>query len=348
MHEKNVGAINDHRSNVASWKELVMKYQKPSNWRATWQICNTLIPFLGIWVLMYFTLGISWWLTLSLAALNAGFGMRLFIIFHDCGHGSFFSSSFANNLVGTVVGLFSFTSYRHWRWEHSVHHSTNGHLDKRGTGDIWTLTVGEYMNSTRWKRFTYRVIRNPFVLFVLAPLFLFLVLERIPSKKAPERERVAVYWTNLVLFLMVACGIRIFGFKAYMLIQLTSSMITAAAGVWMFYVQHQFENTYWERAEEWDYTTAALQGSSYYKLPKILQWFSGNIGFHHIHHLNSRIPNYNLERCHKSDPLFEKAEQLTLLKSLKSLTYRLWDEQQKKLVGYGHLREMRQQKRKSA
>ncbi len=348
MSEQKIPPSNRHRNNVASWKEVVMKYQKPSNWRASWQLFNTLGPILGIWCTLYFTLGISWWLTLSLAGLNALFGMRLFIIFHDCGHSSFLSSDRANTIVGTICGLFSFTSYRHWKWEHAVHHSTSGHLDKRGTGDVWTLTVKEYLESTKWKRFTYRVVRNPFILFVLAPLVLFFVLERIPSKKAPAREKSSVYWTNLLLAIMVASGIRIFGLQNYLIIQITTSMITFASGVWLFYVQHQFENTYWERGKDWDYTQAALQGSSYYKLPKILQWFTGNIGFHHIHHLSSQIPNYNLERCHKSEPLFQKVEHLTLLQSLKSFNYRLWDEQQKKLVGYGRLREIRRRKNQSA
>jgi len=336
----------DHRANVAQWKDVVIKYQEPSLMSALWQLSNTFLPFLFIWYLMYRTLGISWWLTLSLAVINAGFTMRLFIIFHDCGHGSFFNSKVANDILGFCTGVLMFTSYHHWRWEHSVHHATTGHLDKRGTGDVWTLTVQEYLESSRWKRFSYRITRNPFILFVIAPLVLFLILERIPSKKAPKKERNMLYLTNLAIAFMVACGIWIFGLKAYLLIQLTTMTLVGSAGVWMFYVQHQFEDTYWERGSDWDYTTAALKGSSYYKLPKVLQWISGNIGFHHIHHLNSRIPNYNLEKCHKSHPLFQQVKAITLFSSFKSFTYRLWDEQQKKLVGYRHLRELRKQQAK--
>lgn len=336
---------NSHRENVANWKKVILEFQKPSNASALWQLSNTLIPFLGIWALIYYTLGISWWLTIGLTVLNAGFSMRLFIIFHDCGHGSFFTSQKANHIVGMFTGLFFFTTYWHWRWEHAIHHSTTGHLDKRGTGDVWTLTVKEYLESTRWKRFAYRVIRNPFVLFVLAPMFLFFVLERIPSKKAPPYVIYSVYATNFVLAALVMLGIYIFGLKEYLIIQLTMSAIASTAGVWLFYVQHQFEDTYWAHGDEWDYTAAAMQGSSFYKLPKVLQWFTGNIGFHHIHHLSAKIPNYNLEKCHKAHPMFQEVKPITLATSLKSISYRLWDEQQKKLVGYRRLREIKKQEK---
>ena len=206
---------------------------------------------------------------------------------------------------GFITGVLTFTPYYHWRWEHAIHHATSGDLDRRGMGDIWTLTVQEYLESSRWKRFAYRLARNPVVLFVIAPLFVFLVRHRFPKAKASRRERHSVYWTNLAILGMAAGLSWIFGLKAYLLIQLTVLVVAGSAGVWLFYVQHQFEGVYWERGEEWDYTAAALQGSSFYKLPKVLQWFSGNIGFHHIHHLSSRIPNYNLEKCHKADPLFQ-------------------------------------------
>lgn len=338
---------SDHRSTIAEWKAIVLAHQKPSNTKALWQLTNTLIPYLGIWAAIYFTMGISWWLTIGLAVLNAGFGMRLFIIFHDCGHGSFFSSQRINHIIGSFCGLFFFTSYWHWRWEHAVHHSSTGHLDKRGTGDVWTLTVQEYLESTRWKKFAYRLVRNPFVLFVIAPLFLFLVLERIPSTKAPLRVQYSVYATNFILTAMVFLGIYLFGLSEYIIIQLVTTTVVSTAGVWLFYVQHQFEDTYWENGDKWDYTQAALQGSSFYKLPKVLQWFSGNIGFHHIHHLSSKIPNYNLENCHNSHPMFSEIKPLTIKKSLKSVGYRLWDEQQKKLVGYRRLKEVRQEKKES-
>jgi omega-6 fatty acid desaturase (delta-12 desaturase) len=194
--------------------------------------------------------------------------------------------------------------------------------------------VQEYLESSRWKRFAYRLARNPVVLFVMAPLFLFLVLQRVPSLKAPARERYSVYWTNLGIGSLAAGLIAIFGLKAYLIIQLTGLITAGAVGIWLFYVQHQFDGVYWERTEEWDYLDAALKGSSFYKLPKVLQWFSGNIGFHHIHHLSPRIPNYHLEKCHRAVPLFQTVKPVTLLSSFKSLTFRLWDEQKRKLVGY--------------
>jgi omega-6 fatty acid desaturase (delta-12 desaturase) len=210
-------------------------------------------------------------------------------------------------------------------------------------GDIWTLTVQEYLESSRWKRLAYRLARNPVVLFVIAPFFLFLIKLRLPKAKAGKRERHSVYWTNLAVFGMAAGLVWIFGIKAYLLIQLTVMAVAGSAGLWLFYVQHQFDGVYWERADEWDYTTAALQGSSFYKLPRILQWFSGNIGYHHIHHLSSRIPNYNLERCHNAHLLFQRVKPVTLFSSLKSFSFRLWDEQRRKLVGYRHLRVVRSQ-----
>ena len=297
---------------------------------------------------MYWSLSVSWWITLPLAVLASGFLIRIFIIFHDCGHGSFFKSQLANDTVGFIAGVITFTPYYHWRWEHAVHHAGSGDLDKRGTGDIWTMTVQEYLESSRWKRFAYRLARNPIVLFVIAPIFLFLIRQRFPSPGASKRERESVQWMNLAILGMVAGLIWTFGFKSYLLIQLTITGVGGAIGIWMFYVQHQFEGVYWERGEDWDYTAAALQGSSFYKLPKILQWFSGNIGFHHIHHLSPRIPNYNLERCHKADPLFQNVPSVTLLSSLKALTFRLWDEPLRQLVGYGRLRDIRNEKRQSA
>jgi omega-6 fatty acid desaturase (delta-12 desaturase) len=326
------------------WKDIVARYQRASVPRGVWQIVNTLVPYAAIWTLMYFTVNISWWLTAPLAVLAGAFLVRVFIISHDCGHGSFFQSQRANHILGAITGLLTFTPYLHWRWEHSLHHATSGDLDRRGTGDIWTLTVQEYLESSRWKRFAYRLARNPIILFLIAPLFLFLVRERFVNPRAGKRERRSVHWTNVGVLAMIASLSWIFGWQAYLVIQLIVFGVATSAGVWLFYVQHQFEGVYWERTEEWDYTTAALKGSSFYKLPKILQWFSGNIGFHHIHHLSPRIPNYNLERCHKAEPLFQTVKPVTLWSSLKSFTFRLWDEQERKLVGYGHLRLRRRQR----
>ncbi len=316
------------------WREVVAKYQQPAPRAALWQFTNTVVPYLALWYLMHLSLGVSYWLTAALVVLTAGFQIRVFIIFHDCGHGSFVSSQQANTLLGFITGVLSFTPYHHWRWEHALHHASAGNLDRRGTGDVWTLTVQEYLEASRWKRFAYRLARNPLILFVLAPLFLFLVKYRFPSPSAGRRERNSVYWTNTAILALAAGLSCLFGWKTYLVLQLALVALAGAAGLWLFYVQHQFEGVYWERRDEWDYCTAALRGSSFYKLPKVLQWFSGNIGFHHIHHLSPRIPNYHLEKCHRSEPLFQAVKPVTLLSSFKCLTFRLWDERARRLVGY--------------
>mgnify|MGYP001557648345 FL=1 len=328
----------------AAWQSAVREFQQPSTWRALLQIANTFVPYALLWWLMYLSLRVSWWLAIPLAMVAGGFLVRIFIIFHDCGHGSFFKSQRATNVLGFVAGILTLTPYYQWRWEHAIHHGTAGHLDKRGTGDVWTMTVQEYLESSRWKRFSYRLARNPVVLLLIAPLFLFVVLQRIPSTKG-RRERRSVWWMNFAVACYAVTMSWIFGVKAFLLLQLVVTMVGGAAGVWMFYVQHQFEDVYWERGENWDYTAAALQGSSVYKLPRILQWFSGNIGFHHIHHLSPRIPNYNLQRCHDADPIFKLVKPITLGASLKSLTLRLWDERTKKLAGYGLMRQRRKEQR---
>ncbi len=324
-----------------AWKQIVLHYQKPSGWRAWWQITDTFGPYIALWYLMYLSLAVSWWLVLPLAVLAGMFLVRVFIIFHDCGHGSYFKSRQANDAVGFITGLLTFTPFYQWRWDHAIHHATSGHLDKRGTGDLWTLTVEEYLASSRWRRFAYRLARNPVVLFVIAPLFVLVVKQRFPSANANERERHSVIWMNLAILGMATGLSLVFGVLPYLLIQLIIISVAGSAGFWFFYVQHQFEGVYWERAEQWDYAAAALKGSSFYKLPKVLQWFSGNIGYHHIHHLSARIPNYNLERCHKAHLMFQQVKPLTLFASLKTLRLRLWDEQRKKLISFRHLKKMR-------
>jgi len=331
----------ERREAVARWKAIIAGYQKPDRLRASWQIVNTVGGYALLWYLMYLSLSVSWWLTIPLAILAGGFLIRAFIIFHDCGHGSFYRSAFANDLWGFVTGMLTFTPYYHWRWEHAIHHSSSGHLDRRGVGDIWTLTVEEYLQSSRGRRFAYRLSRNPVILFLIAPLFLFLIRQRFPSRNAKPREKISVWTMNAALLVMVLSLIAVFGFLPWLIIQLIVSGVASSAGVWLFYVQHQFEDVYWERGENWDFTAAALEGSSFYKLPRVLQWFSGNIGFHHIHHLSPRIPNYHLEACHRSDPLFTSVPPTTLLGSLKSINYRLWDEATGKLVGYRQMRQRR-------
>lgn len=329
------------------WKEIVECYQRPSTVRAVWQIINTFGGYALLWYLMYRSVAISVWLTVPLAVLAGGFVVRIFIIFHDCGHGSFFKSRRTNDVVGFIAGVLTFTPFYHWRWEHAIHHASAGQLDKRGTGDIWTMTVQEYLEASPWKRFAYRLARNPVILFVITPVFVMLVKQRFPSGNASPKERSSVHWMNLAILGMIVGMSAIFGIKAYLLIQLVVIAVAGSAGFWLFYVQHQFEGVYWERGAEWDYTAAALQGSSFYKLPKILQWFTGNIGYHHIHHLSARIPNYNLERCHKAHLMFQGVKPITLFSSLKSLNFRLWDEKLKKLVGFRHLKDLHRRPRSS-
>jgi acyl-lipid omega-6 desaturase (Delta-12 desaturase) len=316
------------------WREVVARYQKASVRKASWQVANTLMPYIGTWVLMYFTIQISWLLTLPLAVLAGGLLIRTFILFHDCCHGSFFKSQAANDILGRITGLLTLTPYYHWRWEHALHHATSSNLGRRGIGDIWTLTLKEYREAPRLKRLAYRVVRNPLVLFGFGPIVLFFLLHRVVCPKAPRREKRSVHLTNLGVALLFAGLIQLFGLKEFLFIQFTVLLVGGAAGVWLFYVQHQFKDTYWATEESWDFVEAALQGSSFYKLPRVLQWFSGNIGFHHIHHLSARIPNYHLERCHKAEPLFQSVRAMTLRGSLASLHLRLWDEEAGRLVGY--------------
>ncbi len=348
MKEESVANTVNETVSPAVWKELVREYQEPSLWRALWQVVNSIGSYAVLWYLMYRSLTISYWLTAGLTILAGAVLVRVFIIFHDCGHGSFFKSTAANNFMGFITGLLTFTPYFHWRWEHSVHHASSGHLDKRGTGDVWTMTVQEYLEAGRGKRFAYRLARNPVILFGLAPLALFVVLQRFPKSKADPRECYSVYWMNAAIVAVGAAMAMFFGLGTYIILQLVVMLVAGSAGVWMFYVQHQFEDVYWERAEEWDYTAAALQGSSFYKLPRVLQWFTGNIGFHHIHHLSPRIPNYNLERCHNAHELFRSVKPITLVTSLKSMTFRFWDEKRKRLIGYRELRQYLKQQKNSA
>lgn len=325
---------------IKEWKKIVEPYTKPSAARATWQVVNSIGSYLVLWVAMYFTLSVSYWLTFGLAVLAGALLVRIFIIFHDCGHGSFYKSQKLNHTIGFISGLLTFTPYFHWRWEHSVHHSASGDLDRRGTGDVWTMTVEEYTSATPRERLIYRIFRNPFVLFILGPIYLFVFRERFPSADASKRSRHSVWWMNLAIVSLAVLLISIYGWLPYLLIQGTAISVAASGGVWLFYVQHQYEGVYWERQENWDYTAAALEGSSFYKLPKILQWFSGNIGFHHIHHLSSRIPNYHLERCHNSHEIFTSVEPVTFWKGFRSMTFRLWDEEKRKLVGFRDIRDL--------
>ncbi len=294
---------------------------------------------------MIWSLKFSYWVTLALAVPTAGFLVRIFIILHDCTHGSFFKSQKANDICGFFTGLFVFTPSAHWRHDHSVHHATSGDLDRRGVGDVPTWTVAEYQQASRLKRLTYRVVRNPVTLFVVGPLYYFLLHQRFPASHSGHRERVNVLWTNLALAAIIVIMSMTIGLKAYALVQLPVILLAGSVGMWLFYVQHQFEGVYWERREKWDFETQAIEGSSFYKLPKILQWFTGSIGFHHIHHLSPAIPNYYLEECHRADETFRRVKTLTLISSLKSLSFRLWDEDRRQLISFGEWKSLRQNSR---
>jgi omega-6 fatty acid desaturase (delta-12 desaturase) len=329
-------AANRTKGARPDWLKDVAEYGKPDRRRATWQLANTFIPYILLWIVMVRTvqLGYSYWLTLALSIVAAGFLVRIFILFHDCTHGSFFASQRANTILGYITGIITFTPFDEWRYSHAVHHGTSGDLDRRGVGDIWTMTVGEYQSAGKGQRLAYRIFRNPVFLFGLGPVLKFLIVQRFPKPGGRRRHRYSVYITDLAVLAIILLAALTIGFKTYLLIQLPIMIIGGAAGVWLFYVQHQYEGVYWARHEDWDPFRAALEGSSYYKLPKVLQWFTGNIGFHHIHHLRARVPNYSLQRCYEQVPAMQAIKPLSIVGSAKCLWLNLWDEEQQKLVSF--------------
>ncbi len=333
-----VGEVNSIEKNPWSdFNKNIAKYQTPDMKRSIWQIVNTLIPYLGLWVLLVYSLNISYWITAGLMILAAGFLVRLFIIFHDCGHGSFFKSQKASTFVGVIFGIFTFTPYFNWHKKHMKHHATVGNLDKRGEGDVWTMTADEYLGSSKWKRFQYRVYRHPVTMFGVGALYVFLFENRLTNKEMSKKEKLNVHFTNFGLAVIFAVMSWAIGFFTFLIIQISILYVAAIAGFWLFYLQHQYEDVTWVRNNDWNYREIALEGSSFVKFPKLLQWFSGNIGFHHIHHINARIPNYKLEECYNENPIFKEVEPVTFFKSLKTLKLRLWDEKNQKLIGFKDL-----------
>lgn len=324
---------NDH-DNHRQWKREIAPFETPSVRSSVWQLVNTILPFIALWVLAYESFHVSIWLTLALTVPTALFLVRTFILFHDCCHFSFFKSHRANVVVGTLTGLLTFFPYQQWKHEHAVHHATSGNLSKRGTGDIWTLTVAEYHALTFWRRLSYRVYRNPVIMFGLGPIYLFLIEYRLNNKGAGRKERVNTYLTNVTLAAILTVLCVTLGWEKVLLLQGMVLYLSGMAGIWLFYVQHQFEDTYYEKNEDWDFVRAAMQGSSFYKLPKVLQWLTGNIGFHHIHHLSARVPNYKLERLCKSHPELANVPSIGFLTSLKALSFRLWDENTKRYTSF--------------
>jgi omega-6 fatty acid desaturase (delta-12 desaturase) len=321
----------------ADFSKNISHYSKPEISKSLWQIINTFIPYVGLWLLIIWSLSVSYWITGALIVIAAGFLVRLFIIFHDCGHGSFFKSQKANRAVGMFFGILAFTPYYKWHNEHMQHHATVGNLDKRGVGDVWTMTREEYLASSKWLRFRYRLYRNPLIMFGIGSIYVFVLKNRIPNKDSDRKEKLNVYFTNAALVVMFVVMSWLIGFLYYLVIQLAIIYLAAIAGLWLFYLQHQYEDVTWVRSKDWNYREIALEGSSFVKFPKVLQWFSGNIGFHHIHHINARIPNYKLEKCYNENPVFKQVEPVTFMKSLKTLKLRLWDEKIQKLIGFNEL-----------
>jgi omega-6 fatty acid desaturase (delta-12 desaturase) len=326
---------------TSRWQQIVARYAQADLWRSLWQVVNTLIPYFALWALMLFSVHVSYWLTLLLAVPTAGFMVRTFIIFHDCGHGSFFKSNWANSFLGTITGILTFTPYFSWRRDHAIHHATAGDLDRRGVGDVKTMTVKEYLAAPWWKKVSYRIFRNPLIMFTIGSFLVFTVVNRFPRPKDGKKERASVWWTNLALALLIGLMIWLVGWKTYLLVQLPVLLLGTSAGVWLFYVQHNFDPTYWERHSKWAFVKAGFEGSSFYKLPGILQWFTGNIGFHHIHHLSPKIPNYKLPECYRENSLFHVTP-MTILASLSSLRMRLYDEERRIMVGWDALKRFRQ------
>jgi omega-6 fatty acid desaturase (delta-12 desaturase) len=324
------------RAEASALAKIVRPYTQADPRKSTWQIINTLIPYFALWAVMIVMvrLGLPYWSVLAVSVVAAGFYVRVFILFHDCCHGSFFDSPRANRILGYVTGILTFTPFEQWRRSHAMHHDTVGDLDRRGVGDIWTLTAGEFAAAPRWKRVAYRIVRNPFVVLTFGTFIIFMISPRVFHKLDRRRERHSVIVTNVALAAIVTVAALTIGISTYLMIQIPVMLIAGAAGLWLFYVQHQFEGTYWERHERWDPMKAALEGSSFYKLPGVLQWFTGNIGFHHVHHVQQRIPNYNLERCHNEVPMLQEVKPLTILGSLKSARLHLWDEARRMLRGY--------------
>jgi omega-6 fatty acid desaturase (delta-12 desaturase) len=331
-------AVAGSRSTRPFWKEGLAPYARPDLGRSLLDLATSVVPYLGLSVLMYLALDVSYLLVLALAIPAGGFLLRTYIMFHDCAHGSFLPTKRGNVWLGRVLGLIVFSPYLSWRHSHAVHHATAGDLDRRGVGDVPTMTVAEY-HAAPWRvRLGYRLFRNPLVMFGLGWLYGLVIQPRLVSRSARPRIKRSVISTNIALALAIAALCLLIGWQEFLLVQVPTAMLAGSAGVWLFYVQHQFEDTYWENTANWDYSHAALRGSSHLKLPKVLQFFTGNIGLHHVHHLNARIPNYNLQRAHDHNDIFHDVPTLSLWDGLKAARLKLWDEERGRLVTWAEAR----------
>ncbi len=326
------------RSGEPFWREAIAPYARAHLGRSLLDIATSIVPYLLLSVVMYLALDLSYLLVLALAVPAAGFLLRTYIVFHDCTHGSFLASKRANAWLGIASGLVVFSPFHSWRHNHAVHHATSGDLDRRGVGDVPTKTVAEYA-ALPWKqRLGYRLFRNPLVMFGIGPIWALVVQPRLVSRSARPRIRRSVIGTNIALALLVGGLCWLVGWREYLLVQTPTILLAGSAGVWLFYVQHQFEDAYWQSSDGWSYADAALRGSSYLKLPKVLQFFTGNIGLHHVHHLSARIPNYNLQRAHDENPIFHDVPTLSLWDGLRAVRLKLWDEDRGQLVTWAQAR----------
>jgi omega-6 fatty acid desaturase (delta-12 desaturase) len=319
-------------------REDLARYARPHLGRSLLDLATSVVPYLALLVAMQMVLKISYLLVLVLAIPAAGFLVRTFIVFHDCSHGSFLPNRRANAWLGTVLGLLVYSPFLRWRHDHAIHHATSGDLDRRGGGDVRMLTVEEYRALSPRSRLAYRVFRHPLVMFGLGPIVALLVGPRLVARDARPRMRRSVIGTNIALALLVATACWLIGWSDFLLLQAPTVMLSGAAGIWLFYVQHQFEDAYWEDTGNWSYADAALRGSSYLRLPRILQFFSGNIGLHHVHHLNARIPNYNLQRAHDENEVFHDVPTLSLGDGLRAVRLKLWDEERGRMVTFAQAR----------
>jgi omega-6 fatty acid desaturase (delta-12 desaturase) len=328
----------DQRDQRETWREDLAPYGRPDLRRSALDVMTSVVPYIALSVLMYLLVDRSYPLTLLLAIPAAGFLVRTYIVFHDCAHGSFLPSKRANFWFGSAVGLLVFQTFPCWRHAHAVHHATAGDLDRRGVGDLPTITVAEYNSRSPRSRLLYRLFRHPFVMFGIGPIVALVIQPRIVPRTARPRIKRNVHATNVALVLLVGVLVLFLGAGDYLLVQLPISMLAGAAGIWLFYVQHQFEDVYWSSGEQWSYVETALRGSSYLKLPKVLQFFSGNIGLHHVHHLYARIPNYNLQRAHDENPIFQDVPVLSLRDGLRAVRLKLYDEDRGCMVSFAQAR----------
>ncbi|GMK42030.1 fatty acid desaturase [Paenibacillus sp. CCS19] len=327
--------------NIAELKKHSAPFARTNTKASIRQLTNTLLPFLLLWIAAYASLSISYWLTIPITIVAAAFLIRTFIIFHDCCHQSFFKSRRANDWLGNITGILTHFPYEQWKNAHNIHHATSGNLDKRGVGDMWVMTVDEYVASSPRMKLAYRLYRNPLVFLVLGPLLVFLVTYRKNRPGAKRKEKLNTYLTNVAIVVLYVLLGELLGWKNVILVQVPILWVAGTMGIWLFYVQHQFEDSYFENDDEWSYVKAAVEGSSYYKLPRLLQWITGNIGYHHVHHLNPKVPNYNLEKTHLAIPPLQQAVTITFRTSLQSLRFRLWDEEAKTFIGFRELRDYR-------